>query len=198
MAHKVDLEKADVIVVFQGADSRVGAAYQLIDSNQAPVLIISPATAPQLNAYDRLYCPIKKFNLIIEQNARTTFENALYTAQLINQHRFKSLILVTSWNHMPRSYLLINMLCIGTDTDIRICNVATGHLNQKNWYRYLIGWKMIYNEMLKTWGSLVEWITYLSRGELLDIQPGKSSIFSSFKKYLLFNIDQQKLNMAGT
>ncbi|WP_419662575.1 conserved uncharacterized protein, DUF218 [Desulfosarcina variabilis str. Montpellier] len=182
-----------MIVAFQGADGRASEAYHLIDRGRAPTLIISPATPSQLKAYDRLYQPTKKFESIIEQQARTTFENALYTAHIIKRYGFKSVILITSWNHTPRSYFLLNMLLLGSDIDVKIKSVATGRLDQGNWFRHAIGWKMIYNEMLETWGSLVEWIKYLNRGDLSDIQPGKSGFFSGLKDFLLFDIDWQKL-----
>ncbi|XPS85060.1 uncharacterized protein Dvar_30780 [Desulfosarcina variabilis str. Montpellier] len=98
---------------------------------------------------------------------------------------------------MPRSYLLLNMLLRGSMIDLRINSVATSRIDQNNWYHHAIGWKMIYNEMLETWGSLVEWIKYLNRGDLSDIQPGKSGFFSGLKDFLLFDIDWQKLQIIG-
>jgi uncharacterized SAM-binding protein YcdF (DUF218 family) len=184
-------------VAFQGRDGRARAAYKLVGSGRAPVLVISPATERQLRAYDHTYLPGQQVERIIERKARTTFENALYTRQIIKENGFQSVILVTSWNHLPRSCLLLNILSLGSGTRIHPYGVTTGRLDRQNWYHHTVGWKMLYNEMVECWGSLIEWMTFRTRGGLSISQPGKSPIFSGLKKLLLFDVDQETFNRGA-
>ena len=183
------LEKADVIVVFGGREGRTEVAYDLAARAYAPRVIISPATAHQLKQHDRQFQPARPFEKIIEKKARTTFENALYTQRIIRENGFEKVILVTSWNHMPRSCLLLKMCLIGSGTEVLPHTVATRHLNQENFYRQTIGWKMVYNEMVETWGSLVETIVFRFEGESSSKGIGKSEFLVRLKKFLLFDID---------
>lgn len=42
-------------------------------------------------------------DIIIEEQARNTRENALFTSQLLKNHSYSNLLLITSASHMPRS-----------------------------------------------------------------------------------------------
>ena len=185
---------ADLIVSFQGRDGRTRTAYELADRGYAPALVISPATESQLKIHDRIFGFEKPVRRIIEPRARTTFENALYTAQIMQRHDLNSVILVTSWDHMPRSCLLLRIMCFGSDITIQPNAVATGRLNRHNWHRHLIGWKMVYNEMVQCWGSLMELAKYKISGRVSSTAPGKTGMLTGLKKLLLFEIDPDSLN----
>ena len=161
----------------------------MADQAYAPALVISPADDRRLEAYDRLYRPSRLFAKLSEEKARTTFENALYTANIVKRNGFKSLILITSWDHMPRSYLLLKMMLMGCGTHIYPHAVATGAIDQGNWYRHVLGWKMVYNEMVETWGSLLECVGYRATGRLPAIAPGKLGLLGRLKSIFLFEID---------
>lgn len=188
------LESADLIVVFEGRCDRARKAYALADDNYAPVLVVSPATPGKLEKYDRWFKPKSKVDRIIEKNARTTFENALYSGRIVKNNHFSEVILVTSWDHMPRSYLLLKIELLNTDIRINPYPVATGKLNRGNWYRHPAGWKMIYNEMIEIWGSLIELAKYRTTGRLSEIEIGKTGFMNRIKNVLLFKIDQQVLS----
>jgi DUF218 domain len=178
---------ADLIVAFEGRPERSQEAYRLADQGYAPALAISPASDLQLKAYDRQYRSKRIFLRIPERKARTTFENALYTAEIVHKNGFKSVILVTSWNHMPRSYLLLNMMLIDSGTTIYPHAVATGAISHSNWYCRTLGWKMVYNEIVETWGSMVELAKYRIIGRPSANVTGQSDLFSRLKKIILFD-----------
>ncbi len=180
------LPPADVIVSYEGGEGRAQAAYTLAGKGYAPALVVSPADPRRLMLYDRRFNPGGSFETIVEEKARTTFENALYTKQIVDAHRFRTIILVTSWNHMPRSYLLLRMLA-GADTTIYPYAVATGNLNPHNWHRHAAGWKMMFNELVKFWGSLVELLHFEIHGKVPDQAPGDARTVQQLKKLLLFN-----------
>jgi hypothetical protein len=184
---------SDLIVVFEGRADRPRAAYKLADQGYAPAMLISPANERKLENYDRRYQPHKTINKVLETKARTTFENAFYTKKAIKAKNLESIILVTSWNHIPRSYLMLKLMLFSTQPHIFRYPVATGQLNQQNWYCHTIGWKMVYNEMLETWGSLIEWAGYLYHQDPLYRRPNQSEILGRIKKALLFNINTNEL-----
>ena len=193
LSNRLPLEHADSIVVFQGSRERVSKAYELAAGGVATQLIVSPATRRQLKNYERIYNSGKKIDALIEDKARTTFENALFTSRILKNEQFGSTILVSSWNHMPRSCLLLKLMLKGSDIRILPYPVATGKLNAGNWYRTKVGWKMVYNELIESWGSVVEWVRFVIRGAVPNTQPGKTAFFSRLKRWLLFDIDQRAM-----
>jgi len=107
--------------------------------------------------------------------------------------RTSSSLLVTLWNHMPRSYFLLKAMTGGSEV-IQPHPIATGSVDLTNWYRHRTGWKMVYNEMVEFWGSLIELARYKVSGELPEQVPGGSSLATRLKQLLLFKIDHKSLH----
>ncbi len=114
------LKKADMIVVFVGSAGRIEAGHQLAIAGYAPYLVISPAIRAKVKTYSEKFGVSSTFKYIIEDKARSTFENALYTKKIILEHNFNSVILVTSSCHLPRSYILLKLLLAGDKIKILI------------------------------------------------------------------------------
>lgn len=186
------IEKADLIVVFEGRDGRSKAAYELADLGCAPGILISPAGHNMLDVYDQIYKPRKQFGRVMETKATTTFENALFSSEIIKEKGFDSVILVTSWDHMPRSYLLMRIMMAGSNVRIYPHSVKTGNTANKAWYRTGLAWKMVCNEMVETWGSQIELVNYRINGRIPKTRPGKKNFISKLKGWLLFEIDLEK------
>jgi uncharacterized SAM-binding protein YcdF (DUF218 family) len=62
---------------------------------------------------------------IIEEQADTTFANALHVAKLIKEHRLTSVLLVTSDYHMPRSFFLLKLTTLTSGCRIGMHKVDT-------------------------------------------------------------------------
>jgi len=148
------IEKTDAVVVFAGSDDRVKAGFVLVKAGLADSLVISPASENQLKKYEDKNGSANETRYIIENKARTTFENAIYTRKLIEKHNLKSIILLTSSYHLPRSYLLLKTTLTGTNTEINLHGVGKFNL------------KLIYNEMIKLWASFGEFVYYGLTGRL--------------------------------
>jgi uncharacterized SAM-binding protein YcdF (DUF218 family) len=188
-----DLQKADLIVVFEGGYDRARSAYKLVDQAYAPTLLISPGTERKLAFYEKKYRPSLAYERVMENKSRTTLENAVHTRELIRENDFRSAILVTSWDHMPRSLFLLRALTLGSGIRIQQHPVNIGSLNHANWYRHRLGWMMVYNEIVEFWGSLIELARYATAGELPAEPPGKSPLAERLKQVLLFTIDHNAL-----
>lgn len=108
------LAKTDAIVVISGGDNdaRIAKGVQLYKEGWAPALVFSGAAASgnvsNAKAMERIALrdgvPVSA--MLIEENSKTTEENAQFTAELLKQNGIKSFILVTSPYHQRRAYEL--------------------------------------------------------------------------------------------
>ncbi|MAU57727.1 MAG: hypothetical protein CBB88_06590 [Rhizobiales bacterium TMED28] len=105
------LSNIDGIVVFTGGENRVKTAVELLSVGIANHLFISGVN-PGTNKYNISKQMLSDFNLIdccidLGRNAKNTFENALETANWIEENEYKKIIIVTSDYHMKRSLHII-------------------------------------------------------------------------------------------
>ena len=65
--------------------------------------------------------------VVLEGNSRNTYENALYTRQIIEKHGWREVLLVTSASHMRRAVAVFRaqgIAVIPAPTDIRVVERA--------------------------------------------------------------------------
>lgn len=134
------LSKADAIVVVSGDSDRMKHAVDLYKSRLANKLILSGAAqegftsnalAMQLEA-SRSGIPNEA--IILEERAVNTYENALFTREIVKSQGLKNLILVSSPYHQRRAYETFNYV-LG-DEDVLIQNSPSIYSNWKvrNWW----------------------------------------------------------------
>jgi uncharacterized SAM-binding protein YcdF (DUF218 family) len=191
------IEKADLIVVFPSENERIAAGLQLAEEGYAPNFTVAGISKESLKfclkKYKDLPASVKP---LISQRSNTTFEDALVTRQILQKHRFKSVILVTSMYHLPRAYFLLRVLTsgmnvkidrYGVDKKLRLLAAAKlkpegsginvnanekgpqeAHKKQR---AKTLKRKLLYNEMIKFWTSLGEMASYTVTGRLLTDSP---------------------------
>ncbi len=104
------------MVEINGAGDRVLAGARLYRDQAAPYVLLSggditwlstrPST-PATEMRDLMeFFGVPESALILQDRSQNTHEDAVYSAELIRQHGFKTVILVTSALHMPRSVAL--------------------------------------------------------------------------------------------
>jgi len=140
------LTSADAVVVFGGKSDRPIRGLEIAVDMRCPYLIVSD------NEFEikRLKPKLKKaWNLKIETDlsATTTDANARNTAVIIKKLGIKSVVLVTSWYHIPRSAILLRLYLLGSG--VKVYPVAA---EPPPPHFYLKG--IFWLEMLKLWGSL--------------------------------------------
>ena len=182
------IARADLIAVFAGGDGRIKAGYELAYAGYAPYLMISPATKEKIASLNSKNGNPETAKLLIEESARTTFENAIYTRELIEKHGFKSVILITSFFHQPRSYFLLRTQLMGLNIDIRMHDVKWKGLDRTNWLGSVEGRKIMYNEMVKFWASGLELVIYKLRGRLPEQSPKDIPFIKEMESLLLFPV----------
>lgn len=181
--------ETDAIIVFGESTNRVKAGYGLAHSLNTRYLVISSVLEGQLDVFDQRYQLPPGVQHITEPLARTTLENAVYVQKIIQRHRLSSIVLVTSAYHMPRSWALLKLCFAGSGAKVRIyCapigkeSHVTGYFNTKK------GGKTLYNEMVRFWGSLGEWVAFKIRGELPRGNPKEIRFVKRLKSIMLFDI----------
>jgi len=191
------IEKADLIVVFPSENERIAAGLQLAEKGYAPNFTVAGISKESLKLclikYNDLPASVKP---LISGRSNTTFEDALTTRQILQKHKFKSVILVTSTYHLPRAYFLLRVMTSGMNVKIDRYGVdkkrrllAASNLKpedaginvnanakgpqevHKEQRAKTLKRKLIYNEMIKFWTSLVEMAGYTVTGRLLTDSP---------------------------
>jgi len=148
---------ADAIVVLGGATR--GASYprethelneagdrllytaRLYRQGVAPVVVVSGGNAPwvgpggtpeaEIMAEILTVMGVPREAMILEGGSRNTYENAVESHELLNEHGFDEIVLVTSAMHMPRAYEIFvktGLAVIPAPTDFR--------LTQAEWVYY--------------------------------------------------------------
>jgi len=108
------IEKADAIVTVSGGDTdaRIEKTIQLFKEGWAPKIIFSGAAAEGniSNAESMRNIAVKMgvptSAIIIEEDSKTTVENAEFTSKIITTKGYDSIILVTSPYHQRRTFEL--------------------------------------------------------------------------------------------
>lgn len=182
------VHKADLITVFAGAANRVDKGYALANAGIAPRMCISPRTKTQYQRDSKKYQVKNSVRFEVEQRADTTFQNAWLVGVIIRKLDARSTVLVTDGYHMPRSFLLFQMALIGQPTKILPFPVDDKPF-PKNPLRWTAAQKKrVYNEMVETWGSLIELVQYKIRGGMPERSLKKSKTITFLRDLLLFEV----------
>jgi len=181
--------ETDAIVVFNGSPNRVKAGYEIAQSLDARFLVISPALKRELAIFDKRYQLPPGIKHIGEPLARTTLENAVYSQKIIERHQLSSVLLVTSAYHMPRARACLKLCLLGAGTDVRVYFAPTGtERNLSGYLKTSKGVKTLYNEMVRFWGSMAEWVAFKIRGKLPEKNPKDIPVIKFLKSVFLFEI----------
>ncbi|MCL2438942.1 MAG: YdcF family protein [Alphaproteobacteria bacterium] len=141
-----DIGKADAIVVLTGAPGRIEAGLQMLKDGVAPKLFIS-------GIENKIYLnqAVEKARINPKQvafgTAKSTAENALETAEFAKRNNVRSMVVITSFYHMPRARALFNRYLKGVD----ITYVPISHQirDSRNVFRNSIALSLAFKEYNK-------------------------------------------------
>ena len=110
------LEKADVVVALAGSSERALHAADIYLQGLAPKIIMTGcgSTAVHMAALAAAK-GVDPRDIIIEQEAESTYENALYSREIILAEHFRSAIITTSPYHTRRTKLIFDRVFRNTD-----------------------------------------------------------------------------------
>lgn len=149
------LQKSDAIVAISGGETaeRTKEAVELFKANYAPVLIFSGAARDEgkSNAEAMKQLAIKagvpEENILVEERAQDTFENARFVREHVATKHIQSIILVTSPYHQRRAALTFNRFL----DDVKIINHSStdSRWRKNGWWKDDWGKKITLSELQK-------------------------------------------------
>lgn len=157
-------QKTDAIVIFTGGTNRLSHAIDLYKQGLAPKILISgvygknkPQTLLKHIQPNLSNSEINNLsqNISLDYLAENTVENAIETAHWIKKNQIKTIRLVTSIYHMPRSMLYMRYH-LNNDITIIPEIVVPDKYTKSTWWkpRFLKIWMREYNKFLLTYTKL--------------------------------------------
>jgi len=136
------LEKSEAIVVLTGGNDRIKEAIRLLEENNAPRLFISGVDG-NVTGFHLLkeVAPEIQEKIELGHWAKTTRMNAIETAEWVQKNNIHSIILVTSFYHIPRSLLEVKRAL----PDLRISPFAVfpkSFGESTNWLHTRYAWQL--------------------------------------------------------
>ena len=160
------LEKVDAIVVVSGGDTdaRITEGVKLYGQDWAPKIIFSGAAAEgdvsNALAMKRIAVAsgVPAGDILIEEDSKTTAENADFTAKVIADSGFKSIILVTSPYHQRRAYTQFRNV-LGKDFVIINHSSKDNTWSKKSWWENANARFLTLGEIIKNFYEIIQGAT---------------------------------------
>jgi len=155
-------EESDVIVVLGGGDQgRVEQAAELYNEGYADEVLITASekdgSTSELKTAAEHY-GIPKEALVVENDATSTYTNAVSTMDFMEEEDMDSAMVVTSDYHVKRTEFIYDKV---NDADYELNYIAATNLAGENWIERENSHIIWFDEMKKMWGyrmGLYKWI----------------------------------------
>ncbi len=136
--HQTDeISKTDAVVVLTGGKNRIAEAMRLYNEGLAGMLFISGVGSDTdlkaLEKQNKSFIEHDKSHVFLGKDATNTIENAIEVSEMIRRNNVKSIRLVTSYYHMPRSKEEI--LRLNPKVKIIEHPVYSGNVSKRWWKR---------------------------------------------------------------
>ena len=157
------LETSDAIIILSDDNfyaDRATRAAELFRQNLAPIVVASGirlrpnASIAELMTHDLIERGVPKENIIpFPQDADNTREEAEALRKLVQQKKWKSVIVVTSNYHTRRAKYILGRIFANVAT-VRVASARDGDFDPANWYERRKSIKRFAHEVV---GSVVAW-----------------------------------------
>ena len=135
-----ELKKADAIVVFSGDNGpRTEEGVRLLKEGYGDYLLLSggkvydDVTMAELMKDHAIKLGVDEDRILVEDKASSTYENAIFSKEIIEQHNFDSIILVTSEYHTRRTKLTMENALEDLDVKVMMSHSKEEEFNTKWW-----------------------------------------------------------------
>lgn len=167
LATPADPEKADAIIVLTGGQSRLGAAFDLLESGKGQRLLISGVNPAARDEDIRAAAGAEKQLFAccvdIDHAALDTIGNAAESAKWAADHDFDRIIVVTNNYHMPRSLLEMSRYLSGAE--LVPYPVVNTPLDNGGWLTKPDALRVIFTEYTKYLAALVRGVVSPGGGD---------------------------------
>jgi len=156
--------KADVIIVLGGDNIlRTDYSIKLYNEGYSNILLFSGGkddingeNSADIMGKEAVRLNVPSKNIIVENKAISTYENAIFTKKILMDHSFKSAIIVTSDYHMRRSRLVYNKAFKNTGIKLIFCSVQDTNFKPKWWFINNYSRNVVISEYEKLLGYFIE------------------------------------------
>lgn len=179
-------EKSDCIVILPEAKERIIEGCRLAREGYAPNFTIVGKDSSKLKVWAEKFGLPGSINQIITGKSRSTFEDALNIKNISTEHGFGSILIVTSTYHLPRTSFLLRTLIANPSIMIKLYGVSRAEVSASDQKKTSADRKMIFHEMIKFWGSIIEMCVYKSTGNLISDIPTYIRIKKFASSWILF------------
>ncbi|WP_338778799.1 YdcF family protein [Metabacillus sp. FJAT-52054] len=155
--------KADAIVILSGSVVRLDKGIELFQKGYGQYLILSTPWGLGLTDKTVHTLPIPEKQLLLEKNATSTYTNALYTKELLEEYNLKSVLVVSSDYHMRRSKLTFDR--VFRNSEIHLTYVAADKNSDPYWFLDSNARKIVISEYVKLIGYYFELYKKYDLGE---------------------------------
>ena len=136
--HQADeVTKTDAIVVLTGGKNRIAEAVRLYNAGLSDMLFISGVGGDvglkALEKQNKSFITKNRDRVYLGREATNTFQNAIEVSEMIRRNNLKSIRLVTSYYHMPRS--VEEILRLNPDVVIIEHYVYSPNVSKRWWKR---------------------------------------------------------------
>jgi len=143
------LVQADAIVVLAGGKGRIEEGVRLFREKRGNWLFLV-GVDPKVRKSD-LYRPESgdpsASNVILEKASRNTLENAIYSRDLLADHKIRSVLLITSRYHLKRAAILFRN-ALPSEVAIYTYPVDSSNVKQDWWY-HIGTFRLLFSEFYK-------------------------------------------------
>lgn len=152
---------SDVIVVLSGEDGRLQQGAKLYKGGFAKFTLLTNSTVRFSTVDEAIAFGIPKSKILKEERATSTYTNAIYTKEILEQENLESVIVVTSDFHMRRTKLIFNRVFKNTDIQLLYISSDTSWFNKDQWWKDNLSKRVVIHEWIKIVGYqlyLYKWI----------------------------------------
>ena len=178
--------KADLIMVFPGTPDRIAAGFQLAQTGCASKLAVSGVGVKGLEAQAAQFGRPAGVEFVGSSKSRSTFEDVFNTRKIVRQHGVRSVLLVTSNWHVPRSSFLLKCFLLGSGVTVQVVPVDDPRTITGTKEARIRQTKLAFNEAVKCWGSTMEMAWSILTGTLLLDVPRCQEFSNFIKRKVLF------------
>ncbi len=139
--------ETDMVLVYSVDPIRIPAGINLARQYHASYFMVSDKGLHDLQNEIKKYGKPGTAQIFLEGEATTTDQNARFSAPMIRSLPVKTVILVTSWAHMPRALFLTRNYLFGSPVKVYPFPADS---TPPGWWRENVFWQ----EYVKFWGSL--------------------------------------------
>lgn len=141
------LEKVDVIIVLSGGLERVEEAARLYREGFSQKLFLSGPVGTMVD--EAVRAGVHSNDILSEQKAAHTYEHPLFVKPILEQHNYKSAIIVSSPYHMRRSKILFNSVFKKSGIHLVYRPVRDHWFDPNNWWKNKSGRSVVISEYKK-------------------------------------------------